>query len=82
MKEVKRKWDLISKGKREMMLREIITFFKEDRDEEIGLIAAEGVLDFFLENTAIDIYNKGVDDAKNLLKIRFNDLEVDLDLLK
>jgi len=76
-----RKWDMIPKEKRQTLIKEIITFFKDERDEEIGMIAAEDILDFFLKNTAEDIYNKGVEDSKKLLKERFNDIEVDLDLL-
>jgi len=81
MKDIKRKWDLLSKEKRKSFLDEIITFFKQKRNEELGIIAAEDILDFFLQNTGEDIYNKGVEDSKNLLKKRFDDLEVDLDLL-
>ncbi len=82
MKDIKRKWDLLSKEKRKSFLDEIITFFKQRRNEELGIIAAEDILDFFLQNTGEDIYNKGVEDSKNLLKKRFDDLEVDLDLLQ
>ncbi len=81
MNEIKRKWDLLPKEKRKICIDEIITFFKQKRDEEIGMIAAEDVLDFFLQNIGTDIYNKGVEDSKNLLKRQFEDLEVDLDLL-
>lgn len=81
MNEIKRKWDLLTKEKRRICIDEIITFFKQKRDEEIGIIAAEDVLDFFLQNIGTDIYNKGVEDSKNLLKRQFEDLEVDLNLL-
>jgi len=81
MKEIKRKWDLLPKAKRKSLIEEIITFFKQERDEKLGVIAAEDILDFFLQNMAEDIYNKGVEDSKELLKKRFEDLEVDLDLL-
>ena len=81
MNDIKRKWDLIPKEKRESCLKEIITFFKTERDEEIGVIAAEDILNFFLENIGTDIYNKGVAEAKETLKKRFDDLELDLELL-
>lgn len=81
MKEIKRKWDLLSKEKKESCIQEIITFFKQERDEEIGVIAAEDVLDFFLQNIGPTIYNKGVEDSKEQLKKSFEDLEVDLELL-
>ena len=81
MKKIKRKWDLISKAKREYCINEIIRFFQSERDEMIGVIAAEEILDFFLQTTGGEIYNKGVEDSKEVLKGRFLDLELDLDLL-
>ncbi|HCC23163.1 TPA: DUF2164 domain-containing protein [Candidatus Falkowbacteria bacterium] len=79
--EINRKWDLLPKAKRKACVDAIITFFKQERGETIGLIAAEDILDFFLQEIGGDIYNKVVDDAKKLLKKRFEDLELDLDLL-
>lgn len=81
MNETKRSWDMLPKEKRKTLIDEIITFFKQERDEEIGIIAAEDILDFFLQNAAKDIYNKGISDSKEQLKKQFEDLEVNLDLL-
>ncbi|MDO8509985.1 MAG: DUF2164 domain-containing protein [bacterium] len=81
MNEIKRKWDLLSKAKRKTCIDEIITFFKQKRGEKIGVIAAEDILDFFLQAIGKDIYNNGVEDSKKLLKRQFENLEVDLDLL-
>ena len=81
MNEIKRKWDLLPKAKRKSCIDEIITFFKQKRDEQIGVIAAEDILDFFLQDIGTEIYNKGVEDSKGLLKKEFENLEVDLDLL-
>ena len=77
----KRKWDLISKERREFIVKEIITFFHEKRDEEIGMIAAEEILDFFLEAVSRDIYNKAIENSKNVIKQNLENLDVDLDLL-
>ncbi len=81
MNEIKRKWDLLSKEKRGSCIEEIITFFKQKRGEEIGVVAAENILDFFLQNIGTEIYDKGVVDSKELLKRQFENLEVNLDLL-
>ena len=81
MKSINRKWDMLSKDRRDSCIKQIITFFKEKRDEEIGVIAAEDILDFFLQSVGEDIYNKGIEDSKEVLKKRFDDLELDLDLL-
>ncbi|MBU1017834.1 DUF2164 domain-containing protein [Patescibacteria group bacterium] len=81
MKDVKRKWDLITKEKRVSSIKEIILYFKTKRDENIGVIAGEDLLDFFLQLISEDIYNKGVRDSQALLKRRLEDLDIDLELL-
>ena len=81
MARIKRKWDLLSDEKRKDIIGRIQFFFKNERDEEIGMIAAEDILDCILEEAAIDIYQKGINDAKKLLKDRFEGFEIDLDLL-
>ncbi|MCF6277056.1 MAG: DUF2164 domain-containing protein [Candidatus Magasanikbacteria bacterium] len=81
MNKIKRRWDILSSEERKYFVRELITFFAEERDEEPGMIAGEEVLDFFLQNIGENIYNKGVEDSKDVLKNRFDDLEIDLELL-
>ncbi|MFA7315027.1 MAG: DUF2164 family protein [Candidatus Magasanikbacteria bacterium] len=82
MTKIKKQWDIIPKENRKHYIEKIITFFAEQKDEEIGMIAAEEFLDFFLENFAQNIYNKGLEDAKLTLKKRFEDFDLDIDLLK
>jgi uncharacterized protein (DUF2164 family) len=81
MTHIKRKWDLITKERRDTLVKEIITFFATKRDEEIGILAAEEILDFFLEALYGDIHNKAIDDAKVITKQTFENLEIDLDTL-
>ncbi len=81
MGEVKRSWDIISEEKRKDSIREIIDLFKNERDEEIGVIAAEKILDHFLQTVGKDLYNKGVEDSINCLKGRFESLELDMESL-
>jgi len=50
MKDVKRKWDILTKEKREISIKEIISYFKIERNEEIGYIAAEKYTGFFSSN--------------------------------
>lgn len=64
MRNIKRKWDVLTKERRDTLTREIITYFKTERDLEIGVIAAEDILDFFLQALVADIYNKAVSDSK------------------
>jgi len=82
MKEIRRGLDLLTKERRAGLIREIITYFQTEQDQEIGMIAAEDILDFFLQNLGKDIYNKGIEDAKTAIKQGFENLEIDLDVLK
>jgi len=81
MTDIKRKWDLLSKERRETLIKEVIDYFKTEKDQELGVIAAEDILDFFLEALGKDIYNKAIDDSKVVIKQSFESLEIDLDLL-
>jgi uncharacterized protein (DUF2164 family) len=81
MEEIKRKGDILTKEKKRQVINEIINFFKSEREEDIGIIAAEKVLDFFLENVGLELYNKGIEDSKNFLKERIDDLELDMESL-
>ncbi|PIZ95357.1 MAG: DUF2164 domain-containing protein [Candidatus Magasanikbacteria bacterium CG_4_10_14_0_2_um_filter_33_14] len=82
MSKIKKQWDIISDEERQSYVSKIITFFAEERDEEIGVIAAGEVLDFFLENFTKPIYNKGIEEAKEMIKEKMDDLSVDLDTMK
>ncbi len=81
MKEVKRKWDLLSKEERQFCIERIIRFFEQEKSEEIGVIAAGSVLDCFLQNAAETLYNKGVEDSKGVLRQHLEDSDVDLEVL-
>ncbi|MFC1856193.1 DUF2164 family protein [Thermodesulfobacteriota bacterium] len=81
MTKTKRSWDLISQEKRRDSIKDIIDFFMTERDEEIGVIAAENILDHFLQGIGLDLYNKGIEDSKNFLVSRFEDIELDMEAL-
>jgi len=78
MEKVKRTWDMIPDERRKAAIDERITYFKTQRNEEIGMISAEEMLDFFLYTVGIDIYNKGIDDSRQLIMSRIEDLELDI----
>ena len=70
------------KDKEKKLLKEQIQeFFREERGEEIGVIASEAVLDFFMENLGDKIYNKALDDTRIWFTERLQDIEIDYDLL-
>lgn len=75
------KFDFSSEEQRAKYLQEIISFFLDERGEQIGLIAAEAVLDFFLQTVGDEIYKKGVRDSKKLLEEKMADVNLELDVL-
>lgn len=78
---IKRKWDVVPKEKRSFIVEKVITYLKQERDMDIGIIAAEEILDFFQEELFDYTYNQAVEDTRKFLRAKFDDLEVDLDLL-
>jgi uncharacterized protein (DUF2164 family) len=50
----------LEKEKREDMVKAIISYFKNERGEEIGQLAAGMMLDLIIEELAPEFYNRGV----------------------
>lgn len=63
------------------MLDEIKAFYLDERDEEIGIIQQQQILDLFLEYLAPIAYNKGLDDAMLWYKRQQENMESDFYLL-
>jgi len=55
----------------------IARYFREDREEDMGIIAATGLLDFFLEEVAPSIYNKAIADILERLQLYTSELDID-----
>ena len=71
----------LSTEERKSLIKEIQNYFYEERDEELGIIASEKILDFFLDNLGSLIYNKSLDDARVWFSKRMEDIGIDYDLL-
>jgi uncharacterized protein (DUF2164 family) len=71
----------LSLEEKNKFIGKIQNFFETERDETIGVIAAEKALDFFMEELGVLIYNRSVDDARKWLLRKFEDLETDFDQL-
>lgn len=82
MAEIKRKWDLLSQDRRQVVLREISSYFKTEHDADFGVIAAGEILDFFLREIGPEIYNKAVDASKMVVRQNAENVEIDVDLLR
>ncbi|MCX9078793.1 MAG: DUF2164 family protein [Candidatus Methanoperedens sp.] len=82
LRNVERKTGIkLTREEQNKLINEIQNFFHEERNEEIGIIAAETVLDFFLENLGTFIRNKTLDEAKIWFSKRMEDIEADFDIL-
>lgn len=80
--DIKRKWDLSSDEAKKKCMDEIIRWFDDIQGDSVGVIAAQDLLDTLAQTIGPDLYNKGVTDAKQLLAGRFEDIQIDLDILK
>ena len=61
---------------------EVITYFETELEQEIGYIGAEEILDFFMQKVGPYIYNRGIEDSREILKKGFDDLDVELGVLR
>ncbi len=71
----------LEREEREQMIEEIQHFFKEERDEELGSIAADVILDFFVDSLGKVAYNKGLSDSKYWFEKRLEEISYDFELL-
>ena len=64
----------ISAEKRKAMIGLIKTFFLKERDEDLGDLSAAIILDFFIEELAMEFYNQGVWDSYKYMNDKIEDL--------
>ena len=79
MSKAKRIWERLTDEEKRSAKEELILFFENERDEKIGIIAAEEIINFFLQTVGSKLYNKGINDAKKVLNNRMEELSYDLD---
>ena len=65
----------VNKSNKEDMKKKIKRYFAKERDEELGDLASELVLEFFIEELAPSVYNQGVEDAYIYIKNNIEDLQ-------
>ena len=64
----------LTNEKREEMISAIKTYFFNEREEEIGDLAASLILNFIIEELAPEFYNQGVYDSYKYMNDRIDDL--------
>lgn len=65
---------VLTKEKKEEMIRSIKHYFFNERDLELGDLASSLVLDFFIEELAPEFYNQGVLDSYQFMNDKNEDL--------
>jgi len=68
----------IPKKSRTAAVSSIQRYFTANMDEPIGNIAADALLDFFLEEVGPLIYNQAIADAQTRLQQRVTELDIEL----
>lgn len=68
----------ISKPARQQAVASIERYFLEHMDEQIGNVAAEGLLNFFLKEVGPSVYNQAVADAQSRLQARVMELDIEV----
>lgn len=68
----------LSKEDRQQAIQSIERYFREQLEEEIGNIAAAGLLGFVLDEIGPSIYNKAVSDVQARLQARVADLDFEV----
>ncbi len=63
--------------RRERMLRSLKKFYVEKLDQEIGDLAADQILDFFVKELGPAVYNQAIQDARAFIQGKLDDLEGD-----
>ena len=71
----------LTEEEKKKLKEEIAYFYREERDEELGVLAQEQILNFFVEKAAPVIYNKALNDANAWFKRQMDNLEADYFML-
>lgn len=71
----------LSEDEKKRLCEEIAAFYLDERDEEIGILGQQQILDFFMSNLAPAIYNKALDDAKDWHRQQLDNMETDYYML-
>lgn len=85
IKDKERKIEMILKMPREEKMQVISLvqqYFRDERDEEIGDLAAEFLMDFMTKQISPFIYNQAINDVQSILGQKIALLEEDVYALK
>lgn len=64
----------LTKEIKEKLVTDIQIYFRDERDEELGNLSAELLLQFMIEKLGPAIYNQAIRDAHSLVSKKIEDL--------
>ncbi|WP_298926334.1 DUF2164 domain-containing protein [uncultured Ramlibacter sp.] len=68
----------LGKEERQQAIASIERYFRENMEEQIGNVAAGGLLGYFLEEIGPLVYNKAVADVQERLQARIAEVDIDV----
>ncbi|WP_243298983.1 DUF2164 domain-containing protein [Bacillus litorisediminis] len=68
----------LPKEQKDQIIEEIQRFFLQEKGDDLGIIAAENIFSFFMEELGPILYNQGVKDAKKLIIQHLLNIEDDI----
>lgn len=63
-----------SKAEKELIVRKVQMYFREELDQDIGQFDAKFLLDFFAEEVGAYFYNRGLRDAQAVIEAKVADI--------
>lgn len=64
----------LNKEKKDYMVATIKEYFLKEREEDLGDLAANLILDFFIDKLAPEIYNQGIEDSYKYMSQKIQDI--------
>ncbi len=77
-----RKWDITDEQTHKQCVDEIIARVDEQEGSELGVIAAQEVIDIVAKYIGPQAYNTALKDTKKILEDKLADIEVDMYVLR
>lgn len=65
---------ILNDARKELIRRKVVEYFAVERDESLGELASQLILDFFIEEIGPEIYNQGVEDSHTYMINSLDDL--------
>jgi uncharacterized protein (DUF2164 family) len=61
-----------------IIVEKMKTYFDQELQQDIGQFDAEFLLDFFAKEVGVFFYNKGIEDAKDIIDDQFQSIDMAL----